>query len=139
MNDCEARFLGDVFEGAVSAVSVQNVAIHAGDEDVGETIVVIVRRGNPHRVSIAGHAGLLRNISECQITVVLVQPVVELGTGFTQRRDGSSVGEINIEATIIVKVEYSHASEHQLHLVKLSARVIIELEVNSSLMRNFVK
>src|SRR5438105_6566700 len=135
----EAGFLGDIFEGSVSSIPVENVAVHARHEDVGVTVIVIVRRGNSHRVSVARYAGLLRNVSECQVAVILIQPVVELATGLSERWEGSAVGEVNVGTSVIIEVENSHASQHQLDLVKLAAGAVIELKVNARLTRNFVK
>ena len=49
-------FSGDVLEASVAEIVVENVAIHAGHEQIHVTVVVIVSGRGAHRVSCARHA-----------------------------------------------------------------------------------
>src|ERR1035437_9392641 len=48
---------GDVGEAAVAEVAVEDVALDAGDEDIGVAIVIEIADGDRRRVALPGDAG----------------------------------------------------------------------------------
>ena len=64
----DARRSGDVFERAVAAIVIKDVAIDAGDEEIGMAVVVVICSGRAHRVAFARDArvfGHVAGISGC--------------------------------------------------------------------------
>ena len=70
---------GDVFKRAVTAIAVEQVAVDAGDEEVGVSVVVKIADGSAHGISRSGHAGLLGDIAELPIALVAIQAIPILG------------------------------------------------------------
>ena len=56
----DAGFRGDVGEGAVAVVVIENVAAEAGDVEVGPAVVVVVADGSAHGEAGSGEAGFCR-------------------------------------------------------------------------------
>ena len=71
----EAGLLGDVGEGAVAVVVVERVVMHAGDEDVGMAIVVVVADGHADVEAGAGEAGCVGDVGEFAVAVVAEEAV----------------------------------------------------------------
>src|SRR5207237_9117123 len=68
------RLLGDIGESAVTIVSVKNVAAQAGDVKVGPAVVVVVAYCAAHGEGAGrGHAGVIADISESAVAIVVVQ------------------------------------------------------------------
>src|SRR5262249_25290225 len=59
----DAGLFGDVFEAAIAEISVERVAVDAGDEEVGATVVVVVGGRDAHGVAGSGHAGGLGDVA----------------------------------------------------------------------------
>src|SRR4051794_32292155 len=62
----------------IAVVVIQDVAPEICDVDVRAAVVIVVADGHSHAVESALHSGLLRNVSECTVTIVSVQPIPEL-------------------------------------------------------------
>ena len=56
----DAGLGGDVLEAAVAEIVVEDVAVDAGDEEVGVAVVVVVGRRGAHGIACARDARLLR-------------------------------------------------------------------------------
>ncbi len=124
----EVRFLGDVLEGAVATVVIQDVSIYTRDENIRITVIVIVGDGYSHGIAFTGHAGFIGHVGERAVAIVSEQAVEILRTGFLERGHRCAVGKENVHAAVVVIVEDRHASEHQFRLVKLADSAITQLE-----------
>src|SRR5215472_5148693 len=71
----EVSFLGDIFERAVAAIVVKNVAVHPGDEDIGIAVVVVVGDGNAHGVAFACYPGFFGHVGEGSVAIVAKQAI----------------------------------------------------------------
>jgi hypothetical protein len=73
----------DIGKRAVPVVPVERVVVHAGDEQVGVAVVVVVARGHAHVVAGSGDRGPLGDVRERAVAVVVIEavpvPAVALG------------------------------------------------------------
>ena len=102
---------GHIGETAVAEISVESVALHAGDENIGESVVVEVAGGHRYRISFACESRLRRDVGERHVAVVSKQPVEEFRARFAERGNGRAVGEEDVRAAIVVVVEHGNAAE----------------------------
>src|SRR5450755_1413083 len=84
----KAGLLGHLGERAIAIVAVEAVLSEVGDEDIVETVVVIVGDANGVRPANGPQAGFIGHVGERAVTVVLIEPVgsfgrvsLEAGTG----------------------------------------------------------
>ena len=101
----DAGLRGDIGETAVAEVAIEDVALHAGDEDIGEAVVVEVADGDRHRIAFAGQPGLGGDVGKRQVAVVAKQAVVEFRAGLAETGNGRAVGEEDVRAAVVVVVE----------------------------------
>src|SRR5579863_6443361 len=106
----EAGLFGDVGEGAVAVVVEENVAAPESAKDVVPAVIVVVADADAGLPATAADAGFLGDLSDCAITVVLV----EMGGGLFSGRpvfvDAVAVGEIDVEPAVVVVVEEGDAA-----------------------------
>ena len=95
--------------------------VHAGHENIGEAVIIVVRDGDCHRVAITGHARAVRNVRKRAVAIVLEQAIVEFRPALVERRRRGAIREENVHAAVVVEVERGHASWHQLDLVSAGA------------------
>src|SRR6266702_6157104 len=92
---CEPRCLGDVGEGSVAMVAIEDILAEAGDEKIGPAVVVVV--ANRGAVSEAGRTdpGLRGYVGECSIVIVVVERAM-CHHSLERLFDGGSVGEVDV-------------------------------------------
>ena len=114
-----AGLRGDVGEGAVAVVVVEMVAAVAGDVEVFVAVVVVISDRYSHVVAYALQAGLLGDIFEGAAGFLMEEAVPILWAGLL--RNGAergwigerrSVGEEDVETSVVVVVEESDAGAH---------------------------
>ena len=132
-------WLRDVLESAVAQIVVEDVSVHAGDENVRVAVIVEVRDGNGHGIAASRQSGAVGHIGEMTIAVVLEQSVVKLRLAFVQGRRGGAVGEEDVHAPVAIEVERSHAAGHQLDLMESSARAVIQSELQTGLFELYLR
>src|SRR6202035_3758227 len=66
--------LGHIAERALTRVLEQDILSDAGHQDVRIAVVVIISHRYSHAVHFDVEAGAARNIGECPVTVVAIQP-----------------------------------------------------------------
>jgi len=126
----QSRLVRDVLEGAVAFVVVEPVAVHAGDENVLEAVVVVVADGDSVVEAGAGEARAFGDVFEVAVAVVLEEAVGVFRGGLLQRSDVGAVGEEDVEMAVVVVVEDGHAAGHGLRRVALGGLGAIEPEVD---------
>src|SRR5260370_27866437 len=97
---CKSRFLGHVGERAVAVVAIQNILSQVGKKKIVEAVVVVVgdcRRRSP---SSAAQAGLIGDVGEGAVTVVLVQTI----SGFIRALDAHAAQKEDIQPAVVVVV-----------------------------------
>jgi len=128
----EAGLVCHVLEGAVALVVVEPVAVHAGDEDVLEAVVVVVADGDAVVEAGAGEACAFGDVFEVAVAVILEKAVGVFRGGLLQRPDVGAVGEEDVGMAVVVVVEDGHASGHGLRRVALGGLGAIEAEVDGA-------
>ena len=99
----EAGFRGDVGEGAVAVVAVEDVLAVVGDEEVVPAVVVDIADAAALTPSGVGQAGREGDVGKGAVAVVLEQSVdgfLALGEAF----EAGSVDEKNVEPVVVVEV-----------------------------------
>ena len=86
----EGRPCGDIGERAVAIVAIQNVLAPVGDEQIVESVVVVVANSDARRPAGAEQAGLLRHVGERAVAVVLVQAVGRAPAARPSKREPDS-------------------------------------------------
>ena len=77
----ESRFLRDVLERAVAFVMKQDVLPPAGDEDVVESVVVVIANRDPRGPDASPQSGTLGHVAEGSVAVVVVELDGRFGGG----------------------------------------------------------
>jgi len=120
-------FGGDVGEGAIAIVVVENVAAKVGNQEIHVAVVVVVTGGHTHSVQAALKASLLRHVSERPIAIVPVKAVPEARVGFVRRRamrhgieNLRSIYKKQVEPAIVVVVEHGDSANHRFGQVLLA-------------------
>src|SRR5260370_23766709 len=101
----ESGFHRDIGECAVAVVVVQPVLMNSANKDILVAIVVIVSNGDAIVETSARQSGLFVNILEVTVAVVLEKSIGVLRRALFHGRDISSIGEIDIQAAVVVVVE----------------------------------
>ena len=71
----DSRLPGHIREGAVAVVSIEDVRASVGDEQIVEAVVVVVADANPVRPPGAHEPGILGDVGERAVPIVLVKAV----------------------------------------------------------------
>src|SRR5208283_61613 len=108
-----------VRERAIAVVAVQDVLAEIGDEEIVETVIVVVADGNAGGPAGLGKPSLRCDVGEGSITVVLIEPV-----GSSRRRilEAGPAQYEDVEPAVIVVIEESDATPHRLNDVVLLVR-----------------
>jgi hypothetical protein len=106
-------------EGAVSVVAVDDVLAPVGDEQVIETIIVIVAHGYGGCPAGARQARFPGNIRECPIAIVLIQAVCSSGRAL----DGRTAEQKDVEPPIVVVVEERRAAAYGFEDIGLGGKL----------------
>ena len=115
----DAGFRSDVFEGSVAAIAEQETAPHAGNKQIGVSVVIEVGRRHSGCEAIGLNTGSFGDVFKSAVAAIPVEPVPVAGACFFKRRLARAVGEIDIGVAVIVEVEYRHAANHGFNLVLL--------------------
>ena len=99
-----AGFFGDVGEGAVAIVAIENAAAILRDVEIGETVGVVVANGDAHAVAAAGDAGFFGDIRERAVAIVAVEGVAER-SGRSPKIAGATVDEVDVHPAVVVVIE----------------------------------
>ena len=106
----QSHLLGNIGKSAVPIVTVENILAVISDEDILESIVVVV----PDRYSAGPprphQPGLLRNIGERTIPVILVEAITRPGNRFVHP---SAAQHENIQPSVVVKIQEGNAATHR--------------------------
>ncbi len=76
---------GDIGECAVSVISVENILTIVSDENIVETVVIVVTDGDTAGPTGANKSGLLCDIGKGTITIIFVQSIGGAGGGSSIR------------------------------------------------------
>ena len=109
----DARLLGDLVEGAVSAVAKQKVSSEPGDEQVIRAVIIEVSHAAAHRVAVDRDASTSGDVGEAAIPEISVQPAPRPLSGLGEVVPGADQEEI-LPAVAIV-IEEAAATTHRLH------------------------
>ncbi|MFM1942443.1 MAG: hypothetical protein RI897_1425 [Verrucomicrobiota bacterium] len=109
----DAGIGGDIEEAAVAEVFEEVVGAGGGDEDVGESVVIVVPGGDAHAVAGEVEAGVGSGVGEVALAVVEVEVVGGCGCG----RVGLPGPEVSIDEeevlqAIVVVIEGGNAAAH---------------------------
>ena len=107
----EAGGFGDVGEGAVAVVAIEDDAAEAADEEVGEAVVVEVADGCAHRPAGIADAGFVGDVGEGAVVVVVVEGAAGFLAG-ERHGDAGGVGEVDVGLAIAVVVDEGYAAAH---------------------------
>ena len=81
---------GDVREGAVTVVVVQDVLAPVGDEQILKSVVVIIADANSGSPTGADETRFCSYVGERAVAIVLVQPVGRIGRGVLEARSAEN-------------------------------------------------
>jgi hypothetical protein len=103
-------------------VVVKAVLPEVGDVNVGPPIVVVVSDGNAESPPIVGDPGLLGDVCEGAVVVVVEQGCMRRRSFSIQSGFGASVNEIDIQPAVIVVVQQSYTGADRFQNVSLLRR-----------------
>ncbi len=104
-----AGFLCNVGKCAVVIVVVEAVAAPVGHEDVGPAVIVVIGNGHAKAPAVVGDAGLLRNVGEGSIVIVVEEGGVRRRLFTGERVEGGPVHDVDVHPTIVVVVNEADA------------------------------
>ncbi len=99
-----AGFFGDVGEGAVAVVAIEDAATVLRDVEIGEAVGVVVAYSDAHAIAAAGDASFLCDVGEGAVAIVVVEGVAE-GNGRSPKIAGAAVDQIDVDPAVVVVVE----------------------------------
>ncbi len=118
----DSRFGGDIREGSIAVVVIQDVLSVARDEEIGIAIIVVVADRDAHAVVASARARQacgFRRVREAAIFILAIKaiPVARVGTIkflWKQHRAGHApaIYQKNVEQAVVVVVEQGHATRH---------------------------
>src|ERR1019366_3956413 len=108
----ESRLFSDISKSPVTVVVVEGVSIHAADKDVLVSVVVVVSDGHAGIVPSPGEPSLFRHIRKRAVSVVMEEPVPVFRRSLLQAGYVRTVGEKDIQVSVIVIIEYGNTASH---------------------------
>jgi len=75
-------------KGAVVIVVKELVFSHIGEKNIRPAVIVVVADGHAHPIALSHYAGLLSDVGESAVTVVVIEAVPVSGRLLLQRGDG---------------------------------------------------
>ena len=123
----DTGFVGDVGEGAVAVVLVERAAPVGGDQDVWVAVVVVVGNGAAHpELAAAGDAGLVGDVGEGAVAVVLVERVLQRRLRLVEVAR-AAVDHEDVDPAVVVVVEERDAGPHRFRQVPVRGhRVFVD-------------
>src|ERR1039458_6509830 len=132
----QTRFLGDIGEGAIPIIAVENVLTPVSDEDVVETIVIVIRDGDTVRPTHARETGLRGDIGEGAIPVVLVEPV----SGPRRRPFQTRAAEHqDVQPAVVIVIEEGDAAAHRFDDVQVAVDAAVNHRFAQARVRGHVR
>ena len=104
--------------------------MHAADEDVLVTVVVVVADRHAGIVASSGEARFRGDVFEVAGAIVFEQAVGVLRRALFERADIGSVGEEDIQLAVVVVVEDGHAAGHRFRRVALGRLTTLQPEID---------
>src|SRR5690606_8232774 len=95
------------------------------NHEIHEAVVVDVSGGAPLAVAVLAEPGLFRNVFECAIAAVTVQPIEEILV-IEVYWDAAALSKVQVRPAIRVVVQHRDASPHALDQV-LESRLAVEV------------
>src|SRR5258708_11508080 len=129
-------------ESSLAGVAKKTALPHAGDENVGETVVIIIADGNSHSIELNVEDCAARHVGKRAVAVVAVEPQSgSLAFACTERSECvpgpvHAVHKKDVLPTVVVVVEERAARPKRLReqLAAISAAIL--LKVNPRRIRN---
>src|SRR5262249_31207282 len=126
----DAGPLGNIREGSVAVVMVEDRTVVAEYHQIGVTVIVVISHGDAHPESAFGaHAGLLGHVSERPVAVVAIKRAAQRLLRFV-KPGGRAVDQIDIEQPVGVVINPSATRPHRLNQVLLRSRRVVVNEMN---------
>jgi len=128
---------GYIGERAIAVVAIQNIAAVAGDVHVWPAVIVVIRHCSAHGITRRTYAGLVRDVGERAVVVVMV----ERATGFLSLQrlfDRGTVREVNVQPPVAVVIQQQDTRPHGLDDVASVWRRIVG-EANSGFLRDVLQ
>ena len=123
----DTSFFGDIREGPVAIIVVEDVVPPIADKQIVEAIVIIVTDATSLSPTRMGQTSLLSDIRKGPVTVVVKEVTRGLTIALTQL-EARTVYQKNVDPAIIVVIEEGYAATHlfqQKLLVRGAARNIL--------------
>src|SRR5258708_11828351 len=127
-----AGLRGHVLECAVAAIVIQNIAPHSDDEQVGVTIVIVVRRRDAHAVTFALDACFFGDVFKRAVSAIAVETIPVRWIALAKIGLVGAVGEEDVQPSVPIVVEQGNATRHRFNQMPLRGLRIVEDEANSS-------
>ena len=104
------------------------VAVHTGDVQIYQAVVVIVSGSYSHGIACSLQTCFLRDVGKGAISVIAKQPVVVGRIGLFKGRNIGAIGEENIQQPIIVVIKHRNSTGHSFDRVSLRAEAVLKCE-----------
>src|SRR5882672_10229956 len=114
----QSSALGHVFEFAVAQVAIKRSSSVPGHKQIQSSVIIEVRDRDPHAPTLAGQAGLLCDVREMKIRILVIerdQQVATLPKAIHRR----SVYHHDVQLAVVVAIEESYATAHGLEDISL--------------------
>src|SRR2546423_14429796 len=104
-----ASLISDIGKGAVAIISIQMILCHAGDVNILPAVVIEITDGHPHIVAVAGQSGLLGNIREGSVVIVVEQAVVVFRGIFFEGWNRRPINKEDVRVSVVVVIDETNA------------------------------
>ena len=104
-----ASLIGNIREAAVAIISIQMILRHAGDVNVLPAVVIEITDGDAHIVAVSRQPGLLGNIREGSVMIVVEQAVVVFRGIFFEGWNRRAINEEDVRVSVVVVVDETNA------------------------------
>ncbi len=116
-----------VRERAVAVVVIKHVAPGVADKQVGEAVVVVVAGGHAETEPdvLAEQPGARRDVLESAVAAVAEQAIVEARIRLFELRQLGAVGEVEVHAAVVIKIERRDTAAHGLGEVFSAGEIVV--------------
>src|SRR6266446_3803237 len=117
-----------VHKSSFAGVAEEPALADGGDENIGETIIVVIADGDAHSVKLDVEAGAAGHVGECAIAIVAVEP--KSGALTLVAGPVRAVDQKNVLPAVTVVVEERAAGAQGLweQLAAISTAVVMKLD-----------
>src|SRR6185312_15262302 len=119
-----------VLKSATAKIAIEPLFPPAGNEEIITAIAVVIAHRGAHGVGRTRSAGGGGEICERSIALVAIEATGWVGS-ITLGSDRTSIAKVDIEPTITVGIDQSHATPHDLRKVVSTARTGLKPKRNS--------